>query len=79
MWPYAGLNFGEHIRLEVVWQVAVQIVKLGFILVVVACVCVRGWAQQGHRIKKNFQRAFAQVANQIDFQVVLHSYILIGE
>ena len=79
MWPYAGLNFGEHIRFEVVWQVAVQIVKLGFILVVVACVCVRGWAQQGHRIKNNFQRAFAQVANQIDFQVVLHSYILIGE
>jgi hypothetical protein len=37
-WLYAGLNFGEHNRFEVVWQAAAQITKLGYTHVVVASV-----------------------------------------
>ena len=78
-WTYDGLNFGEHILYEVVWQAVDQIVKLGYSPVVFFCVCVREWAQQGRMTKKNCRRAFAQVGRQTDFQVALCSYILIGE
>jgi hypothetical protein len=45
LWLYAGLNFGEHNRFEVVWQAAAQITKLGYTHVVVASVCVKGLDQ----------------------------------
>ena len=79
LWPYAGLNFGEHIRFEVAWQVVVQIAKLGCSPVVFAYVCVRGWAQQGHMLKRNYRRAFARVVFQRNSRVVLCSCISVGE